>query len=67
MIMEVKEESIEERLEKIKTANVQEIWSNIAETCVKVAEDVVRRKKGEKKSENKEFNRAFRKTEIHQK
>ncbi len=47
-----KEESIEERLEKIKTANVQEIWSNIAETCVKVAEEVVRRKKGEKKSEN---------------
>ena len=34
---------------------MQERWTNIAETCVKAAEEVVGRKQGEKKSENKEI------------
>ena len=46
---------VEVKLEKGKTRNVQERWTNIAETCVKAAEEVVGRKQSEKKSGNKEI------------
>ena len=34
---------------------MQERWTNVAETCVKAAEEVVGRKQSEKKSGNKEI------------